>query len=249
MFYDMGNDGAKTMFNFGFCFTCIIFFLYIPMMPVLLQCKKCKYKFCSVDFECFKYFSSNWCENFEKGIFQPLVQLGRLLCSIHRFKITLAGACLKIIFYTVAWKFHKNLISKKFVIIAIFNFAAFPGGSLRKHGLLDVWPAHGIHANVPIPGHVPPSVVGVRELGSNNRIHSRHSGECKKHFKNFNTNWWLFSERNVHGSCSLCAADVAVQLRHGLGRWAGAGTHQISHELQLPEVRSGGNHCDHLRTG
>ncbi|KAF4518793.1 hypothetical protein B566_EDAN005414 [Ephemera danica] len=37
MFYDMGNDGSKTMFNFGFCFTCIIFFLYIPMMPVLLQ--------------------------------------------------------------------------------------------------------------------------------------------------------------------------------------------------------------------
>jgi hypothetical protein len=39
MFYDMGNDGSKTFFNFGFCFTCIIFFLYIPMMPVLLQCK------------------------------------------------------------------------------------------------------------------------------------------------------------------------------------------------------------------
>ncbi|XP_059475821.1 ATP-binding cassette sub-family G member 1-like [Neocloeon triangulifer] len=37
MFYDMGNDGSKTMFNFGFCYTCIIFFLYIPMMPVLLQ--------------------------------------------------------------------------------------------------------------------------------------------------------------------------------------------------------------------
>ncbi|KAG8228308.1 hypothetical protein J437_LFUL007026 [Ladona fulva] len=37
LFYDVGDDGAKTIVNFGFCFTCIIFFLYIPMMPVLLQ--------------------------------------------------------------------------------------------------------------------------------------------------------------------------------------------------------------------
>ncbi|XP_071454970.1 ATP-binding cassette sub-family G member 1-like [Hetaerina americana] len=37
LFYDVGNDGAKTIVNFGFCYTCIIFFLYIPMMPILLE--------------------------------------------------------------------------------------------------------------------------------------------------------------------------------------------------------------------
>lgn len=35
----MGKDGSKTIFNFGFYFTCIIVFMYIPLMPVLLQCK------------------------------------------------------------------------------------------------------------------------------------------------------------------------------------------------------------------
>lgn len=39
LFYQMGNDATKTLFNFGFCFTIIIAFLYIPMMPVLLECK------------------------------------------------------------------------------------------------------------------------------------------------------------------------------------------------------------------
>jgi hypothetical protein len=37
LFYQMGNDGTKTLFNFGFCFTVIIAFLYIPMMPVLIE--------------------------------------------------------------------------------------------------------------------------------------------------------------------------------------------------------------------
>lgn len=37
LFYKMGNDGSKTIFNFGFCFTCIIVFMYIPMLPVLLK--------------------------------------------------------------------------------------------------------------------------------------------------------------------------------------------------------------------
>ncbi|KAG5307701.1 ABCG1 protein, partial [Acromyrmex insinuator] len=37
MFFNMGNDGTKALFNFGFCFACLIFFLYIPMLPVLLQ--------------------------------------------------------------------------------------------------------------------------------------------------------------------------------------------------------------------
>lgn len=38
LFYQMGNDATKTVFNFGFCFTVIIAFLYIPMMPVLIEC-------------------------------------------------------------------------------------------------------------------------------------------------------------------------------------------------------------------
>ncbi|EFN78568.1 ATP-binding cassette sub-family G member 4 [Harpegnathos saltator] len=36
LFFNMGNDGSKALFNFGFCFACIIVFLYIPMLPVLL---------------------------------------------------------------------------------------------------------------------------------------------------------------------------------------------------------------------
>lgn len=39
LFYQMGNDATKTMFNFGFCFTIVIAFLYIPMLPMLLECK------------------------------------------------------------------------------------------------------------------------------------------------------------------------------------------------------------------
>lgn len=37
LFLGIGNDGSKTLFNFGFCFTCLIVFLYIPMLPVLLH--------------------------------------------------------------------------------------------------------------------------------------------------------------------------------------------------------------------
>ncbi|XP_049825936.1 ATP-binding cassette subfamily G member 4-like isoform X2 [Aethina tumida] len=35
MYIGMGQDGSKTIFNFGFYFCCLIFFMYIPMMPVL----------------------------------------------------------------------------------------------------------------------------------------------------------------------------------------------------------------------
>lgn len=36
--YDgVGNDATKALFNFGFAFTIIIAYLYLPMMPVLLQ--------------------------------------------------------------------------------------------------------------------------------------------------------------------------------------------------------------------
>ncbi|XP_054261169.1 ATP-binding cassette subfamily G member 4-like [Macrosteles quadrilineatus] len=37
LFYQMGNDGSKTIFNFGFCFVTIIIFMYIPMLPALLN--------------------------------------------------------------------------------------------------------------------------------------------------------------------------------------------------------------------
>ncbi|XP_070153216.1 ATP-binding cassette sub-family G member 1-like isoform X2 [Polyergus mexicanus] len=37
LFFNMGNDGSKTMFNFSFCISCIILFLYIPMLSVLLN--------------------------------------------------------------------------------------------------------------------------------------------------------------------------------------------------------------------
>ncbi|KAL6268669.1 hypothetical protein P5V15_001800 [Pogonomyrmex californicus] len=37
LYSNMGNDGSRALFNFGFCFACIIFFLYMPMFPVLLE--------------------------------------------------------------------------------------------------------------------------------------------------------------------------------------------------------------------
>ncbi|XP_072939153.1 ATP-binding cassette sub-family G member 1-like isoform X2 [Epargyreus clarus] len=37
MFTGMGNDGSKALFNFGFCFACIIAMLYTTMMPILLS--------------------------------------------------------------------------------------------------------------------------------------------------------------------------------------------------------------------
>nr|ASS36029.1 ABCG1 [Samia ricini] len=36
LFNKMGYDASKTIFNFGFCYACVIVMLYIPMMPVLL---------------------------------------------------------------------------------------------------------------------------------------------------------------------------------------------------------------------
>nr|XP_033326604.1 ATP-binding cassette sub-family G member 1-like [Megalopta genalis]XP_033326605.1 ATP-binding cassette sub-family G member 1-like [Megalopta genalis]XP_033326606.1 ATP-binding cassette sub-family G member 1-like [Megalopta genalis] len=37
LFLNVGDDGSKTLFNFGFCFACLIVFLYVPMLPVLLN--------------------------------------------------------------------------------------------------------------------------------------------------------------------------------------------------------------------
>ncbi|KAB0799515.1 hypothetical protein PPYR_07395 [Photinus pyralis] len=36
-YLNMGHDGSMTIYNFGFCYTCIIAFLYLPLMPVLLH--------------------------------------------------------------------------------------------------------------------------------------------------------------------------------------------------------------------
>lgn len=36
-YLNMGQDGSMTIFNFGFCYTCVIAFLYLPLMPVLLH--------------------------------------------------------------------------------------------------------------------------------------------------------------------------------------------------------------------
>lgn len=39
IFLGVGNDATKALFNFGFAFTIVIGYLYLPLMPVLLQCK------------------------------------------------------------------------------------------------------------------------------------------------------------------------------------------------------------------
>lgn len=37
VYIGIGNDGSKSLFNFGFFYVCTIFFMYVPMMPVLLH--------------------------------------------------------------------------------------------------------------------------------------------------------------------------------------------------------------------
>lgn len=39
IYQGIGNDSSKALFNFGFCFTLMINFMYNPLMPVLLQCR------------------------------------------------------------------------------------------------------------------------------------------------------------------------------------------------------------------
>lgn len=43
IYQGIGNDASKALFNFGFCFTVTIAFMYNPLMPVLLQCKFYEY--------------------------------------------------------------------------------------------------------------------------------------------------------------------------------------------------------------
>lgn len=37
LFLNVGNDGSKSLSNFGFCFACLIILLYVPMCPVLMN--------------------------------------------------------------------------------------------------------------------------------------------------------------------------------------------------------------------
>lgn len=37
MYLNFGNDGSKTIFNFGFCYCCTIACQFVPMLPVLMQ--------------------------------------------------------------------------------------------------------------------------------------------------------------------------------------------------------------------
>lgn len=39
LYFGMGTSASKALFNFGFMFTIVIAYLYLPMMPVLLYCK------------------------------------------------------------------------------------------------------------------------------------------------------------------------------------------------------------------
>lgn len=39
IYMGVGRHASKALFNFGFIFTIVIAYLYLPMMPVLLQCK------------------------------------------------------------------------------------------------------------------------------------------------------------------------------------------------------------------
>lgn len=44
IYIGVGNDATKALFNFGFSFTIVIAYLYLPLMPVLAQCKyRCRY--------------------------------------------------------------------------------------------------------------------------------------------------------------------------------------------------------------
>lgn len=39
LFFQIGNDASKTIFNFGYVYACTIVMLYVPMMPILLACE------------------------------------------------------------------------------------------------------------------------------------------------------------------------------------------------------------------
>jgi len=44
IYLGVGRHASKALFNFGFMFTIVIAYLYLPMMPVLLQCNPNLYK-------------------------------------------------------------------------------------------------------------------------------------------------------------------------------------------------------------
>nr|CAD7571898.1 unnamed protein product [Timema californicum] len=37
LFWQIGHDGSKSLFNFGFCYNCNVIFMFVPLLPALLQ--------------------------------------------------------------------------------------------------------------------------------------------------------------------------------------------------------------------
>ncbi len=81
LYQGCGNDATKALFNFGFCFTVTIAFMYNPLMPVLLQCKFSLGKQFSqyFDSKLFNSPSSQWNSSTETWTFQSMVQIGTIL--------------------------------------------------------------------------------------------------------------------------------------------------------------------------
>lgn len=104
IYWQIGNDGSKQLFNFGFCFTIIIAFLYIPMMPILLECKNLFFLFSQILYFCgsvvphvksktcfFLFllsFSSDSNSNFEEGAFQSMVSMHAVLLLDDVFQVS-----------------------------------------------------------------------------------------------------------------------------------------------------------------
>lgn len=92
IYWQIGNDGSKQLFNFGFCFTIIIAFLYIPMMPNLLECED--YSFVLFVFTIilinliFVLSSSNSNSNAEERAFQSMVSMHTVLFFNVIFKVS-----------------------------------------------------------------------------------------------------------------------------------------------------------------
>lgn len=41
LFYQIGTDASRIIFQYGLYYTCIIYFVYVPMMPLLIKGKYC----------------------------------------------------------------------------------------------------------------------------------------------------------------------------------------------------------------
>lgn len=99
MFFQFGNNGSLTLFNYGFIFITIIIFMYTPLMPVLLKCKFYTSETISYAlrrtlclYVCTLFFSSSQrSAAIETRIFQPVVRTKRLFLRTHVFTTPDAG--------------------------------------------------------------------------------------------------------------------------------------------------------------